>query len=103
MKAFSFHLILFCDLLNWQNVFKTFILLRFRIDSLMGATQLVPLDKFSIELGEYKERLKDSKNMFKDGIPIGYTEVNSVFGRCLFVSAEQYEATTEQKYAGKKF
>ena len=69
----------------------------------MGATQLVPLDKFSNELGQYKERLKDSKSMFIDGLPIGYREINSVFGRCLFVSAEQYEATTEQKFAGNKF
>lgn len=78
------------------------MLLHFRIDNLLGATQLVPLHNFSIALSQYKERLKDSKRMFLDGIPIGYREINNVFGKCLFVSAEQYEATTEQKYAGKK-
>ena len=66
----------------------------------MGATKLVPLHKFSNELIKYKKEIKETKKLFFDGIPIGYREVNNVFGRCLFLSAEQYKATTEQKYAG---
>ena len=68
----------------------------------MGATKLVPLHKFSNELIKYKKEIKETKKLFFDGIPIGYKEINNVFGRCLFLSAEQYEATTEQKYAGMR-
>ena len=68
----------------------------------MGATKLVPLHKVSNELIKYKKEIKETKKLFYDGIPIGYREVNNVFGRCLFLSAEQYEATTEQKYAGMR-
>ena len=63
---------------------------------------MVPIDKFSKELSLYKKKLKDSETTFYDGVPIGYKEVNNVFGRCLYLSAEQYEATTEKKYAGRK-
>lgn len=77
-------------------------LVQFRIDNYLGATDLVPIHKFSKELSLYKKRLKDLNKYVYDGIPIGYKEVNNVFGRCLYLSAEQYEATTEKKYAGSK-
>ena len=73
-----------------------------RINNYLGATKLIPIEKFSKKLSLYKKRQKDSKHTFYDGIPIGYKEVNNVFGRCLYLSAEQYEATTEKKYAGRK-
>ena len=73
-----------------------------RINNYLGATKLVPIDKFSQKLSLYKKKRENFKNTFYDGVPIGYKEVNNVFGRCLYLSAEQYEATTEKKYAGRK-
>ena len=69
----------------------------------MGSTELVPLNMLADEISQYKQKMENSqKSYYMDGIPIGYQEVNSVFGRCLFLSAEPYPATIEQKFGGEK-
>ena len=69
----------------------------------MGATELVPLSMLANEFSQYNQKMENlQKSFYMDGIPLGYQEINSVFGRCLFLSADPYVATIEQKYGGEK-
>ena len=70
----------------------------FRTDGLKTSTVYVSLGNYSIEMEEYKEKIKSSSS-FITPYPIASKEVSTAFGRCFYLYTVE-SATIEPKFQG---